>query len=119
MRSHSFPLEFSSFSMRSAKLGQGTNSNFIAMPVLAVKSLESSTNALAGSHAAQQRVSCLVCAWAEVAKASIADNARVPARATSVFITTPPPGCDSHAANGPAADPHAGRHGPTRFMKHV
>src|SRR5208282_5887203 len=44
-----------------------TNSNFIWMPVLAVKSLDSSTKALAGSQAAQQSVSCLVCATAEPA----------------------------------------------------
>ena len=42
------------------------------MPVLAVKSLDSSTSALAGSHAAQQSVSVLVCACADDAKASIA-----------------------------------------------
>src|SRR5258708_21607695 len=99
MRSQSLPLELSSFSMRSAKLGHGTNSNFIAMPVLAVKSLESSTNALAGSHAAQQSVSCLLCAWAEVAKATTADSARGPAPATTLFLTPPPPGCDSQTAN--------------------
>src|SRR5258706_9525907 len=89
MRSQSLPLELSSFSMRSAKFGQGTNSNFIAMPVLAVKSFESSTRALAGSHAAQQSVSCLFCAWAEDANASIAVATRAPARATSGFISSP------------------------------
>jgi hypothetical protein len=41
---------------RSAKLVHGTNSNFIAMPVLVVKSLDNSTNALAGSQAAQHNV---------------------------------------------------------------
>ena len=35
IRSQSLPLEFSSLSMRSAKFGQGTNSNFIWMPVSA------------------------------------------------------------------------------------
>src|ERR1700682_5432583 len=74
MRSQSLPLELSSLSMRSAKFGHGTNSNFIVMPVFAVKSLESSTRALAGSHAAQQSVSCLFCAWAEVAQARRADT---------------------------------------------
>src|SRR5437762_11280473 len=71
MRSHSLPLELSSFRNRSAKFGHGTNSNFIWMPVLVVKSLDSSTRALAGSHAAQQRVSDLVCACAAEAKASV------------------------------------------------
>ena len=41
--------------MRCAKFGQGTNSYFIWMPVLAVKSLDSSTSALAGSQAAQHK----------------------------------------------------------------
>ncbi len=64
IRSHSLPLEFSSLSMRSAKFGQGTNSNFIFTPVLAVKSLDSSTSAFAGSQAAQHRVMVLSCAKA-------------------------------------------------------
>ena len=42
--------------MRSAKFGQGTNSNFMFTPDLAEKSLLNSTSALAGSHAAQHRV---------------------------------------------------------------
>ena len=87
IRSHSFPLEFSSFSIRSAKFGQGTNSNFIWTPVLAVKSLDSSTRALAGSQAAQQSVSCLVCACADDAQASIAATAMVPARAMGFVIS--------------------------------
>src|SRR5947207_10163046 len=62
MRSHNLPLELSSFKNRSAKFGHGTNSNFIWMPVLVVKSFDNSTNALAGSHAAQQSVIVLVCA---------------------------------------------------------
>ena len=53
VRSHSLPFELSSLSMRSAKLVQGTNSNFILMPLLAVKSFESSTSAFAGSQAVQ------------------------------------------------------------------
>src|SRR3977135_422544 len=85
MRSHSLPLELSSFSMRSAKFGHGTNSNFIWMPVLVVKSFESSTRALAGSHAAQQRVIVLVCACAG-GKASIAETAMALAHA-SFFMT--------------------------------
>src|SRR4030095_16193563 len=75
MRSHNLPLELSSFRNRSAKFGHGTNSNFIWMPVLAVKSLDNSTRALAGSQAAQQSVSDLVCACADDAKASIAASA--------------------------------------------
>ncbi len=42
--------------MRSAKLGHGTNSNFMPVPLFAVKSFDSSTSAFAGSHAAQHRV---------------------------------------------------------------
>src|ERR1700750_2424230 len=64
MRSQSLPFELSSLSMRSAKLVHGTNSNFIFTPVLAVKSLDSSTSAFAGSQAAQQRVIVLSCASA-------------------------------------------------------
>src|SRR5438105_4088292 len=89
-RSQSLPFEFSSLRNRSAKLVQGTNSNFIAMPVLAVKSLESSTSALAGSHAAQQRVSCFDCACAEGARDSVIIAAASPAiRATSLSMTAP------------------------------
>ena len=66
IRSHSLPLEFSSLSMRSAKFGQGTNSNFILMPVLVVKSFDNSTSAFAGSQAAQHRVMVLSCASAAV-----------------------------------------------------
>jgi hypothetical protein len=87
MRSHSLPLELSSFSMRSAKFGQGTNSNFIWIPVFAVKSFDSSTSALAGSHAAQHSVIVLVCACAADAKASIAHTAIALAAAMSLFMT--------------------------------
>src|SRR5260221_5011796 len=66
MRSHSLPLELSSLRNRSAKFGQGTNSNFILTPDLAVKSLDNSTSALAGSQAAQQRVIVLLWASAEL-----------------------------------------------------
>ena len=62
MRSQSLPLEFSSLSIRSAKFGQGTNSNFMLTLVLAVKSLLSSTSAFAGSQAAQHSV--IVLPWA-------------------------------------------------------
>src|SRR6266404_6151292 len=87
MRSHNLPLELSSFRKRSAKFGQGTNSNFIWMPVVLVKSLESSTRALAGSHAAQQSVIVLVCACAADEKTSIAETAMTLAHATSFFMT--------------------------------
>ena len=73
--------------MRSAKFGHGTNSNFIWMPVFVVKSFDSSTRALAGSHAAQQSVIVLVCACAADAKASIAETAMMLACAMSFFIT--------------------------------
>ena len=66
IKSHSLPLEFNSLSMRSAKFGQGTNSNFIFTPLLAVKSFDSSTKALAGSQAAQHKVMVLSCACAAV-----------------------------------------------------
>src|SRR6185295_10986800 len=59
IRSHSLPLLLSSLSMRSAKFGHGTNSNFMLTLVCAVKSLLSSTKALAGSHAAQHNVMVL------------------------------------------------------------
>src|SRR5450432_463500 len=64
MTSQSLPFELSSLSMRSAKFGQGTNSNFMLILVLAVKSLLSSTSALAGSQAAQHKVMVLSCARA-------------------------------------------------------
>src|SRR5947207_15058994 len=89
-RSHSFPFEFSSLRKRSAKLVQGTNSNFIAVPVLAVKSLESSTKALAGSQAAQQSVSGLVWACAEGASESITAVARPAAVAVTTFFMIDP-----------------------------
>src|SRR5262245_36406373 len=63
IRSHSLPLLLSSLSMRSAKFGQGTNSNFMLILVWAVKSLDSSTSALAGSQAAQHKV--MVLPWAD------------------------------------------------------
>src|SRR5256885_11533388 len=87
MRSHNLPLELSSFKNRSAKFGQGTNSNFIWTPVFAVKSFESSTRALAGSHAAQQSVIVLVCACAADERTSIAETAMTLAHATSFFMT--------------------------------
>ena len=62
MRSHSWPAEFSSLSIRSAKFGHGTNSKLILWPDWASKSFESSTSALAGSHAAQHSVSSADCA---------------------------------------------------------
>jgi hypothetical protein len=52
-------LELSSLSIRSAKFGQGTNSNFIWTPLFAVNSFDSSTSAFAGSQAAQHKVICL------------------------------------------------------------
>src|SRR4051794_10084498 len=86
-RSQSLPLELSSFSMRSAKFGQGTNSNFMAMPVLAVKSFDSSTSALAGSQAAQHSVIDLPSAFAGVTGAPRpSPSARAPAAAKSAFI---------------------------------
>ena len=48
--------------MRSAKLGQGTNSKLMVWPDFSSKSLDSSTSALAGSQAAQQRVRSAACA---------------------------------------------------------
>ena len=57
------------------------------MPVFVVKSFDSSTRALAGSHAAQHSVIVLVCACAAEAKASIAENATTLARATNFFMT--------------------------------
>src|SRR6185436_8499347 len=62
IRSQSLPFELSSLSIRSAKFGQGTNSNFMLTLVLAVKSLLSSTSAFAGSQAAQHSV--IVLPWA-------------------------------------------------------
>src|SRR5271166_230034 len=64
IRSHSLLCEFISLMKRAAKLVQGTNSNFISIPLSLVKSLLSSTSALAGSQAAQHRVSDLPCAAA-------------------------------------------------------
>src|SRR5437879_2502936 len=83
MRSHSLPLELSSFRKRSAKLVQGTNSNFIGMPLLAVKSFDSSTRALAGSQAAQHSVNGFESACAAGAGQSSAAIASGRARATS------------------------------------
>src|SRR6266702_3127757 len=84
IRSHSLPLLLSSLSMRSAKFGHGTNSNFMPIPVLAVKSFDSSTSALAGSHAAQHSVIVLPCACAGVAVAPI-PSAATPPTARSTF----------------------------------
>src|SRR5574341_2559754 len=61
--------------MRCAKFGQGTNSYFIWMPVLAVKSFDSSTSALAGSQAAQHSVSYFCCACAPPLISAAAANA--------------------------------------------
>ena len=58
------------------KFGQGTNSKFIAMPLSAVKSLESSTSAFAGSQAAQQSVRLSDCAAAGSAVPSMRPAAR-------------------------------------------
>src|SRR4029453_11640819 len=57
------------------------------MPVFAVKSFDSSTSALAGSHAAQQSVIVLVCACTADAKASIVETAMTLAPAISFFMT--------------------------------
>src|ERR1700676_2116516 len=124
MRSHSLPLELSSFSMRSAKFGHGTNSNFIWMPVFVVKSFDSSTRALAGSHAAQQSVIVLVCACAADAKASIAETAIMLARAMSFFMTDT--SCDGNRQRWPGDVEHRSQpvHGrlvcrPACFVKRV
>src|SRR5713101_1915964 len=85
-RSQSFPFELSSLRKRSAKLVQGTTSNFISVPVFAVKPLDSSTSAFAGSHAAQQRVNCFDCARAGGARASIAIATSALARAIQFSI---------------------------------
>src|ERR1700681_984901 len=85
-RSQSFPFELSSLRKRSAKLVQGTNSNFIWVPVFAVKSLDSSTKAFAGSHAAQHSVNCFDCACAAGAKASTATAASALTRAIRFFM---------------------------------
>src|SRR6476661_8791556 len=87
IRSQSFPLELSSFSMRSAKFGHGTNSNFIWIPVFAVKSFESSTSAFAGSQAAQHNVIVLVCACSADENTSSAETATALARERSLFMT--------------------------------
>src|SRR5260370_10575051 len=90
-RSQSFPFELSSLRKRSAKLVQGTNSSFIWVPVLAVKSLESSTKAFAGSQAAQHSVNCFDCACAaEGAKASITTANGALIRAIRFFMIRPP-----------------------------
>src|SRR5947209_2082659 len=88
MRSQSLPFELSSLSMRSAKLVHGTNSNFIFTPLLAVKSLESSTSAFAGSQAAQHNVMVLSCASAVPHDAARAMAAAREAAPGSVFIFT-------------------------------
>jgi hypothetical protein len=71
--------------MRSAKFGQGTNSNFIFTPDFAVKSLLSSTRALAGSQAAQHSVIVLSCASADVLPSASAAPAASEARPASFF----------------------------------
>src|SRR5262245_60351317 len=70
--------------MRCAKFGQGTNSYFIWMPVLAVKSLDSSTSALAGSQAAQHSVNVFCCAFAPRLVNAVAANT-LAASATLLF----------------------------------
>src|SRR6266702_1397118 len=56
------------------------------MPVLAVKSFESSISALAGSHAAQHSVMVLPCACAGVLPAPTQNvEARAPLATTSAF----------------------------------
>src|ERR1700704_1310615 len=57
------------------------------IPVLAVKSFDSSTSALAGSHAAQHSVMVLPCACAGVAPAPTPNaEARAPQATRSAFI---------------------------------
>src|SRR6476660_5355757 len=85
IRSHSLPFELSSLSMRSAKFGHGTNSNFMLTLVWAVKSLLSSTSALAGSQAAQHSVMVLPDAAATGAAALAAGAAA----AGSSFLPQP------------------------------
>jgi hypothetical protein len=61
-------------------LVQGTNSKFILIPLSAVKSLDSSASAFAGSQTAQQSVSSWSCALAALtdgARAEAATAARV------------------------------------------
>jgi hypothetical protein len=68
-------------------LVHGTNSNFMPIPVLAVKSFDSSTSALAGSHAAQHSVIVLPCACAGVVAAPMPSAAATaPPAAKSAFI---------------------------------
>ena len=89
---------------RSAKLVQGTNSNFIWMPVSAVKSLDSSASALAGSQAAQQSVSCLSCACATVAPSAKVEAATIRASFNRIIVVLPvlhPCGCGLRAATMP------------------
>lgn len=71
------PSEFSSFSIRSAKSGHGTNSNFIVWPDCAWKSFGSLTSAFAGSHAVQHSVSSSALA-ADPAAAQIAGKGSRP-----------------------------------------
>ena len=91
IRSQSLPLLLSSLSMRSAKFGQGTNSNFMLTPLLAVKSFESSTSALAGSQAAQHSVMVLPWAWAawplRPSRAAAARAGSLDPRVSSDFMT--------------------------------
>src|SRR5581483_12322119 len=91
MRSHSLPFELSSLRKRSAKCSHGTNSNVMAMPVLAVKSFDSSARALAGSQAAQHRVSCLSSALA-VPAATPAASAAAARHDVRMRIPFPPEG---------------------------
>src|SRR6187549_742294 len=107
IRSHSLPLEFSSLSMRSAKFGQGTNSNFMLTLDCAVKSLLSSTSALAGSQAAQHRVIVLPCACAAVLPrlrtVATASAESAGSLVSSDFMTGLLNGCSSHGHTHPTA----------------
>ena len=66
--------------MRSAKLGHGMNSNFMVWPDSASKSLDNSTKAFAGSHAAQHSVNSSAAAeliaMVETESAAIANAVR-------------------------------------------
>src|SRR5215475_9816294 len=73
------------------------------MPVLVVKSLPSSTSALAGSHAAQHRVNCLASAGAgpdrhEATTTAVAPNARIVRIIKTSLLSQAicPPACHSH-----------------------
>src|SRR5262245_13237642 len=90
MRSQSLPPELSSLSMRSAKFGHGTNSYFMVTPVFASKSFDSSTRALAGSHAAQHSVSSRASAPPAWLSATRPAPASMPAIVLMLVILFPP-----------------------------